>query len=75
MALWKKRNVAYAEASPLESGLLINWGVENFGFGQLVLSFDKDGKLELDTETMGPEFVGAIFQKLAEDYFERTNNE
>lgn len=45
-------------------GIAVDWGTVSAGFGEIVLHVNKDGKLTLDTETMGREFALAVFKKL-----------
>ena len=48
-------------------GFIVTWGTVSAGFGELTLHVDKEGKVSLDTETMGREFAQAVFQKLLAD--------
>jgi len=54
-------------------GIIVTWGTVSAGFGELTLHIDGDGKLTLDTETMGREFAQAVFKKLLDDA--ETDNE
>ncbi len=47
-----------------EGGMEISWATESAGFGQLVLSLTKDGKLKAYTENMGKEFCKQVLAKL-----------
>lgn len=48
-------------------GLRFNWSRKGCGWGQLTMRADKNGKLVIDAETMGDEFViGVLKQAIAE---------
>ena len=42
--------------SPLEQGIIINYSMKDFGFGQITL-WQKNGELYLDAETSGKELA------------------
>ena len=65
----RKYEVVYANASFLKegSGMHINWGIKNFGFGECYAFYDKErGILKWDTELLKPEVIQAIMAKLIE---------
>lgn len=46
-------------------GVTVSWSAGKDGFGQTTL-YVRDGKLQLETETLGLEFAKEVFMKLLE---------
>jgi len=65
--------ITYAELreirKDIQPGILINWGCEKIGFGQLCLK-TVDGKLEIDDECMSKEFVKAVFNYIIDEAYQ-----
>lgn len=45
-------------------GMRVEWSTISAGFGSLTIWIDHDGKLRIDTEAMGKEFVMSVLSKL-----------
>ena len=48
-----------------QGGVLIQWGMDEFGFGELTL-YKKNGVLRADTECLNRDFVRAVLAKVAD---------
>jgi hypothetical protein len=59
--------VSHSGASDGCIGFVIDWESKSAGFGQLAVSVYRDGRVKLDTECMGREFVKAVLAKLVDD--------
>lgn len=56
--------VAANEVEPV--GFVIAWETESAGFGQVTIQIDEEGNTIIDAETMGRDFVKAVFAKLVD---------
>ena len=54
----------------IQPGVLLNWGCKKIGFGQICL-YSEDGKIKIDDEYMGKEFVKAAFNYLIDQNYEK----
>lgn len=57
--------VVYVQTYEKES-VLFQWGVEGCGFGEITFYY-KDGKLQLESECMGKEFVKKILNAFIDE--------
>lgn len=44
----------------------LNWSVDGFGFGQIIIQRKSDGKIVIDSERLGKDFVKAILCDLVD---------
>lgn len=51
-------------------GLLLRWETKSAGWGELTISC-REGKVDMDTEAMGPDFVKSVLAKMVDDWFAR----
>ena len=56
---YKDKEIVYVKTYDKES-ILFQWGVKEFGFGEISFHYNKDGELECDNECMSKEFIKAI---------------
>jgi hypothetical protein len=54
--VYVKLGGAWEKAPHNDGGFILNWGVNNLGFGQLTF-YNKDGKTTCETECMSKEFI------------------
>jgi hypothetical protein len=60
--------ITSADAGINDGTMVINWEAENFGFGQLYVTWDNmRDKIKIDAETLSREMVAAILAKVAEN--------
>ena len=55
------------EAYIASGGITINWSVKDCGFGQTIITSDKDSNTKMDTEGLNKEAIKAILCKLIDD--------
>ena len=55
----------YADADAGD-GMKIRWSDKDYGYGEIDF-FLRDGKIEIDSEFMGKDFVKRLLDKLVED--------
>ena len=51
---------------PGQFGMMVRWGVKNYGFGEYKVRFFTDGSIQVEDEHSGPEFSKALFTFLGE---------
>jgi len=56
---------------PGQFGMLIRWGVKNYGFGEYKVRFFTDGTIQAEDEYSGPEFSKALFAYLGQQIAEK----
>lgn len=54
----------------IQPGILINWGCNKVGFGQICLH-TKEGVLEIDDECMSKEFVKSLLCYMVDDFYNK----
>ncbi len=47
-----------------QNGFYISWSKEGYGFGELTIFIQEDGKLFIDSECMGEDFVKEVFNEV-----------
>lgn len=64
MTTSKEYNFVYADCRAFINeeyrGMVVEWGCEGIGFGELTMCFDEKGEVTMDTEGMSNEFVKAL---------------
>lgn len=63
---WSTQKFDDLKLYPHPFGFRLDWAIQGFGFGVILLSVRGDGSIDMNDEYMGPDFVKAALAALVD---------